>query len=814
MTDNNIDTNTVINKTTTNGKPIELSQDSEAADLLILLSTQSNKSNTSKNNLKSQQMKKTGSSINRDNSSTSSKLRIDQITRSPGPASAALVNGNGSDKAKIAAAALAAAAATPLPMLYKNDLNNDKLTTTNSSKTKLDPPFKKKTTVKIETSETSETSEKSQKPEHVENVISDKADNSTCDSIIKNTEIIQDPISETPVTENAVKDESPQTSNSNTEQTEEVQKIQETNDESSDVNNNDTTPSYAIDPDAGIISCICGFDHDDGLTIQCDKCFRWQHLVCMGFKSINETPDNYQCNLCNKNLKVDIDKAKKLQKKYLNDEENKRKRNNNDKLNDNKSIGAPTFKKRKINSNNNLDRYNTLYYPIDYFIFKSSSIKSLINHLLESSKFDKSIIKFDKFQFNKILNDKNNLIIKTGHENIKSKFNGIPKIGLYTNKLIKDKSCISLMSGELDIKQNYIGEKINKYWILGCAKPQVFFHSNLPIIIDQRCLGNYTRFIRKSCKPNCEIKTILINKNEISFAIFATKEIKIENELTLPWEWDVDHPILNIINNLKTFDSIDHENKLRIVNSMQSIIDLTECACSSTSNDCIFNKIKKFTSHLQRNTRKGNIYHITPSPNQKYIPIQDRFEQRNNLLLNKIKEDENKELVKSDIINDNTNCNDDDNNNISNNNNNNDKNMDIDDENELHDSTKQIKNEPNFKFKSKIKNSIYNLHILPKKFELMRKYQESLIVNNNNNSSNNIDKSIDSNNSLNKDNTFIMAIPIEIDSNILNKIGNTSSTDLKGSIDGQAKDSEIEVEERPKIVKKFSLADYKRKKIG
>ena len=33
-------------------------------------------------------------------------------------------------------------------------------------------------------------------------------------------------------------------------------------------------PEFA---DEGVIRCICGTTEDDGFTIQCEKCFVWQH---------------------------------------------------------------------------------------------------------------------------------------------------------------------------------------------------------------------------------------------------------------------------------------------------------------------------------------------------------------------------------------------------------------------------------------------------------------------------------------------------------------------------------------------------------
>ncbi|WPK24593.1 hypothetical protein PUMCH_001872 [Australozyma saopauloensis] len=60
--------------------------------------------------------------------------------------------------------------------------------------------------------------------------------------------------------------------------------------------------SYKVEPDAGIIGCICEINEDDGFTIQCDICFRWQHCSCMGFKTSDEVPeDEYKCYYCDKN---------------------------------------------------------------------------------------------------------------------------------------------------------------------------------------------------------------------------------------------------------------------------------------------------------------------------------------------------------------------------------------------------------------------------------------------------------------------------------------------------------------------------------
>ena len=49
--------------------------------------------------------------------------------------------------------------------------------------------------------------------------------------------------------------------------------------------------------DEGEIRCICGFAEDDGYTIQCEKCFVWQHVACV-VTNQNDVPDHYLCENC------------------------------------------------------------------------------------------------------------------------------------------------------------------------------------------------------------------------------------------------------------------------------------------------------------------------------------------------------------------------------------------------------------------------------------------------------------------------------------------------------------------------------------
>ncbi|KAK6356651.1 hypothetical protein TWF718_000991 [Orbilia javanica] len=66
------------------------------------------------------------------------------------------------------------------------------------------------------------------------------------------------------------------------------------------------------------IRCFCGYDSDDGFTIQCDRCSHWQHARCVNIKPTS-VPDTFICYYCEiRDLtQADITKARESQLKEI-----------------------------------------------------------------------------------------------------------------------------------------------------------------------------------------------------------------------------------------------------------------------------------------------------------------------------------------------------------------------------------------------------------------------------------------------------------------------------------------------------------------
>lgn len=404
-----------------------------------------------------------------------------------------------------------------------------------------------------------------------------------------------------------------------------------------------TTPQpskdWVVDPDAGIITCVCGYDEDDGFTIQCDNCNRWQHAICMGIEDINDAPEKYLCYKCEPK-QIDQKRARAIQGKRL--AELKKKKNKQ--TTDDGSVvekSSDSTKEEKTSKpkpkpvtayNKNLDESDiatppakdlpdALYYKLENYDYQDNDAYRYIQSLLTKEDNGFAFIKGSKLENYHFPRT----IVKPYSEVNNKKFNGIVKLGFFTENDIQEGDYVSEYLGEVGLKEKYISDSRNHYRIWGVEKGYVSFVPNTKLVVDARSSGNEARFIRRSCHPNCELRVVQ-TESSLNFLIVAVKPIKAGTELTLPWNWDSMHPILSILEG-NTFDSIADTEKPCLVLSVESVLTFIECACPTNGSDCALSKVKKASAHIYRSTRKGNSTSGLKllQPEAKYVSIDERL---------------------------------------------------------------------------------------------------------------------------------------------------------------------------------------------
>lgn len=421
---------------------------------------------------------------------------------------------------------------------------------------------------------------------------------------------------------------------------------------------------YIVDPDSGIITCICGFDDDDGFSIQCDHCNRWQHAMCYNINDMANVPDDYLCNVCQPR-DLDTKRARRIQLHRL------KKQSNTSTLDDVNKVGkiiCNTSVAQGINVNtddiNNTDNNNKP--RIEETEIKDTDLNQIVLNNNETSVVDaiQTKKKIDIFYLSakssyeamylpikcndytdryvemfieKHINDEFINTFSSSHEfkplpiEVKSYselsypriFPGFTKLGIYINTSCNKGELIHELLGHVDFKKNYIEDSRNHYRIWGTTKPKVFFHQNWPLYIDTRLCSNLTRYIRRSCKPNVEITTIKYEKHgktEVKFILKALRNINEDEELHLPWTWDSKHIIWNVMENgsNQNLESLNDADKYLLLNSIDTILRSCDCACGNSNKDCNLLKVKKFSQTLFRSVKSkmNNRYKLNEILNQ------------------------------------------------------------------------------------------------------------------------------------------------------------------------------------------------------
>ncbi|KAF9110110.1 hypothetical protein BGX27_006765 [Mortierella sp. AM989] len=183
----------------------------------------------------------------------------------------------------------------------------------------------------------------------------------------------------------------------------------------------------------------------------------------------------------------------------------------------------------------------------------------------------------------------------------KSPHSPASQYGLFAESNIGAGRFMMEFKGEVSLKSSYKADPINQYSILATPKPFVLFHPQLNLVVDARRSGNDARFVRRSCVPNTEVKSIVVpgvQDQTVHLGLFAKVPIGKGQEVTLDWDWNMDHLALQSIKTSldKSKDGATRKSIKEIRKAKHlvasTLLAQTDCACESKES-CVLHQMLK-----------------------------------------------------------------------------------------------------------------------------------------------------------------------------------------------------------------------------
>ena len=153
---------------------------------------------------------------------------------------------------------------------------------------------------------------------------------------------------------------------------------------------------------------------------------------------------------------------------------------------------------------------------------------------------------------------------------------------LTTENGMAQESIVGELCGRIGHMQDYCQDNANRWDYLRHPAPFVFFHPKLPIYIDTRQAGSICRYLRRSCRPNVELRTILEDGSDYRFIFIAKENLEAGTELTISWTTDehIRRWMDQLSNPIKQEGTVDAD--LYVSDWVQKVLsNFGGCACES-----------------------------------------------------------------------------------------------------------------------------------------------------------------------------------------------------------------------------------------
>ena len=339
------------------------------------------------------------------------------------------------------------------------------------------------------------------------------------------------------------------------------------------------------------INCICGYTFDDGFSIACDDCSRWCHAACFQIVQ-GGVPEEWRCWVCAPRP-VDRERAVRLQTQRKQDAiraENEKRRRQTSPGVERKPRrqgalaidGSNPRRKRRASVNvhpTGEDEHVTIdepwvqsYIPIFRDIVPHQEAR---DNLRSQAKHWRGVSALSPPPNPPGPLDSSPVVLSTSppptqtsirplphssfsHPILSSHTNPSvlpPSYAMHTTQSIPSSKFITPYTSTIIPSSAYLSDPLNAYAHHGMPKPFVhLFGPPLDVALDARITGNEARFVRSGCRPNAVLRPVICprakgsdehdpsskrsDSETLTFAVFALRDIKPNEEVVLGWEWD------------------------------------------------------------------------------------------------------------------------------------------------------------------------------------------------------------------------------------------------------------------------------------